>query len=270
MSSVRDVLELSRAVLANQDGFVAVLVAYMDEFGIHDNSPVLTVAAYVARPKDWRAWTKKWNAAKRPIRVFHAVDCANLKGEFKGWDGADRDKFVAKLLPVIANGGLDGVVIGIHMDEFRKAAGDNTEVRDFIGNPYAACFLWVVSVVIKKPNLYKRRIAFFHENNDYKEEALRHFDELKKIGNPNDALMSIAFGSKDDYIPLQSADILAYECNKRLRDESRSERMAWKAIDPTKSLIVARYGKHNMDKFIQGLSARISELRALGWDGTLV
>ena len=102
----------------------------MDESGIHDNSPVLTVAAYVARPKDWRVWTKKWNAAKRPIKVFHAVDCANLRGEFKGWNVADRDVLVAKILPVIANGGLEGVVIGIHMDEFRKAVGDNIELRD--------------------------------------------------------------------------------------------------------------------------------------------
>ena len=36
MSSARDVLEVSRAVLNGKDGWVAVLKAYMDESGTHD------------------------------------------------------------------------------------------------------------------------------------------------------------------------------------------------------------------------------------------
>jgi hypothetical protein len=67
----------------------------MDETGIHDGAPVVAVAAYVARPVVWRNWTKKWNAAKRPIKVFHATDCANLRGEFEGWSKEQRDSWPA-------------------------------------------------------------------------------------------------------------------------------------------------------------------------------
>jgi hypothetical protein len=41
----------------------------MDESGTHDRSPVVIVAAYVARPRAWREWTKRWNGTKRPIKV---------------------------------------------------------------------------------------------------------------------------------------------------------------------------------------------------------
>jgi len=94
-------MDLSRAVLAGQDGFVAVIKVYMDESGTHDGSPVVTVAAYYAKPKVWRDFTKDWNTRKRPIKIFHAVDCQNLENEFSGWKPKRRDEFVKQLLPVI-------------------------------------------------------------------------------------------------------------------------------------------------------------------------
>ena len=54
-------------------------------------------------------WTKEWNRTKRPIKVFHSADCANLAGEFKDWDKAKRDEFVATLLPVLPKYRLLGV-----------------------------------------------------------------------------------------------------------------------------------------------------------------
>jgi hypothetical protein len=108
MGSAKDVGQLSRAILADKDGIVAVFKVYfkvyMDESGTHDHSPVLTVGAYFARPREWQAWTKRWNVAKRPIKIFHSVDCQNLHGEFEGWSPEERDRLVANLLPVIAEG----------------------------------------------------------------------------------------------------------------------------------------------------------------------
>jgi len=71
---------------------VIVLKVAMDESGVHDGSPVIAVAAYVARPRQWQDWTKRWNVAKRPIKVMHAVDCQNLTDEFKGWLREQRDE----------------------------------------------------------------------------------------------------------------------------------------------------------------------------------
>jgi hypothetical protein len=52
------VYEISRMVLGEADGRVIVIKAAMDESGVHDNSPVLTVRAYVARPSQWQEWTR--------------------------------------------------------------------------------------------------------------------------------------------------------------------------------------------------------------------
>jgi hypothetical protein len=61
----------------------------------------VSVGAYLGTQRTWRDFTKDWNVAKRPIRVFHAVDCQNLRGEFDGWTGDERNAFVTNLLPVL-------------------------------------------------------------------------------------------------------------------------------------------------------------------------
>jgi adenine-specific DNA-methyltransferase len=163
----------------------AVLKAFIDESGIHEGSPVLTVAAYLGRQNVWRHWTKKWNVAKRPIGVVHAADAANLKGEFRDWTH-DRVAELAKtLLPIIANAEVAGMVIGIHMEEYRKAIAGHPELALLLGNPYSACFHWLVSTIIHLANEQKsdERIAFIHENNDYESESLSAFGWIEKVIN---------------------------------------------------------------------------------------
>lgn len=59
MGNAQLVYEMSRMALCEADGNVIAIKVAMDESGVHDGSPVLTVAAYVARPEQWRNWTKR-------------------------------------------------------------------------------------------------------------------------------------------------------------------------------------------------------------------
>lgn len=256
MASAQLVWELSRAFLADRPGDVAVLKAYLDESGVHDGSPVLTVAAYTAKPKTWRDWTRTWNAAKRPIRVYHAADAANLSGEFEGWEKPAMNALAARLLPVIADAEIAGVVAGIHLGEFEKATKDRPDLRGLIGHPYGACFHWLVGQIVRLQNKLgsAERIAFVHENNDHQGHALESFDWIKQNVNFGDRAISLSFGTKADYVPLQAADILAYEANKRLRDPSKPERRAWAALKPKQNVMVGYFGKDNMPWLLETLA----------------
>ncbi len=242
MTSAGDVYDLSRAILADHDGYVAVLKVYMDESGIHDGSPVLTVGAYVARPHVWRDWTRLWSVRKRPVRVFHSTDCANLRGEFKGWTPVQRDAFVAQLLPVIGDANMLSFVSGIRVHDYDGVLRSYPWLERFLGTPYTACFQWVVHEIVDgfRRNGVNDRIAFFHETNQWKQEALDCFDYLKSEYYRDESL-SLTFGDKSDYVPLQAADVLAYEGNKRLRDVKRPDRRAWTAINPNADKRLTRY-----------------------------
>jgi hypothetical protein len=273
MGSAQLVYEISRMALCESDGNVIVIKVAMDESGVHDGSPVLTVGAYVARPGLWRDWTKRWNVAKRPIKMFHAVDCANFAGEFKGWTAERRDPLVVRLLDVLRESDFPGCVIGLHMDEFRKAMAGRGDLLSTFGEPYVACFHWVVQTIINVAVEVgsQERIGFVHECNDYRQEALEAFAWIKRYGNPGHRVVGLTFAETRDYVPLQAADVLAYEGNKRLRDPSRPERRPWQALNPDGRIIAMHYGRNNMGELIDRLEkirdGRFSEIDfGSGWN----
>jgi len=237
-----------------------VLCVFMDESGIHDVSPVVTVGSYVATPKQWKLWTKDWNDAKGAIKVFHASDCEALVEEFKGWETERRNKFVANLLPVLPRFKLRGLVVGINLDDYNAAMKGRDDLRKLLGSPYTACFHWTVAEILSEAPS-NRRIAFFHETNSYRGEALEAFAALQKSHKARDRT-SLTFGSKAEYVPLQAADIIAFEGNKRLRGPlGRKPRKAWTALDNAngEARVRIKYlNRENIDWVIQ----RLEDVRA--------
>lgn len=249
------------------------LKVFMDESGVHDDAAVVAVAAYVGRPKTWRAWTKEWNKAKSPIDVFHATDCANFQGEFQGWDKTRRDLYVAKLLPIMPAHDLAGIVIGIDMNTFKKEIERHPELKQMLGEPYTACFQWAISIIMDLANQHGKgeRMKFIHETNSYRGEASRAFAFVNENINPRKIQMELAFGATADHPPLQAADVLAYEGAKFIRNPAGQLRRAWVALDPDKSrIIVRRYGPDNMGTLISTLGGYRAKLIAQGWDGKVV
>jgi hypothetical protein len=278
VASAQQVWEFSRSFLGGNPGWVIVIKIFMDETNTHDGAQVLAVGAYMSRPVHWRDWTKAWNIHKRrvpkgrkPIKVYHATDCAGFHREFDGWCKEERDAYVAQLLPVIPAHKLAGIVIGIDIPTFTKSMRPHPEVLEMFGTPYAACFQWAVSFLMDFATKYGsgERMAFVHEINDFKEDALKAFTFVQEFINPRKIPMTIGFGSKDDYPPLQSADVLAYEGAKFMaKPADRPERRAWTALDPDKKRIfVLRYAKPNMDDLVKRVSDFRQALLEAGWDG---
>jgi hypothetical protein len=83
--------------------------------------------------------------------------------------------------------------------------------------------------------------------------------------------MTLSFGSKADYPPLQAADLFAYEGGKFMKNSSGTPREAWIALDPNKNrLIVRRFAKENTSELIRLLTEFREKLLAAGWDGKVV
>ena len=257
-----------------------MLKTFLDETGVHDDAEMVAVAGYVSRPKCWRDWTTDWNqrkrnvpAGRRPIKVFHATDCANYRDEFEGWTKEERDPYVAQLLPTMPAHELAGIVIGVNLHDLAAAVNAYPELLEMFGTPYTACLQWAISIIVDIATTRGKgeRMVFVHEVNAYKGEALKAFDYIQKYLNPRGIPMTMGFGSKTDYPPLQAADILAYEGGKFLKNPNGKLRRAWTALDPTKVRIIARrYARDNMPELIRLTKAFREKLLAQGWDGKIV
>lgn len=233
---------------------------FIDESGTHNDADVVTVAAYAGRPKAWREWSAEWRKAKKPIKVFHAVEAANRTGEFEGWTPEQRTELVKKLLPIIASHRVAGAVIGLNKTEFKKATEGRKDLHEALGSPYTTCFHWLVQSLLEllKHNKRTESLKFIHEQNSYEEEARGAFDFIKESANPNKVPMSLVFGGKQEQMPLQSADILAYEGNHRFRDPDKPERPPWTILKP--KIVAVQFGKDNMAKLVESLARATEEI----------
>lgn len=257
MGSAVLVEQLSRHFLAGRDGAVFVLKMYLDESGTHDDSPVIVVAGYIARPSHWGRWTTDWNRAKGRIRVFHSAQCNQFKGEFEGWSRDGRDNLVKGLIKVIADHEMVGVAVGMDLDAFVQAVSGYPKVVALFQEPYGACFQWLLMTTLIHLNRYEpgRPLALVHEVNDYKQIALNAFEWAKnwsKEAGLSNELVSLTFGDKATYPPLQSADVLAYEANRLLRNPEKHDRPSWKALNPSgNNLIVQHFEKKDMPDIVK-------------------
>lgn len=268
MGSARFAWELCRAALADGDGLAVMLKIYMDESGTHDGSPVVSVSAYSARPKTWQEFTKRWNVAKRPIGVFHSTDCEALRSEFKGWSAEQRNELVARLLPTLDYADIRGIAVAINMNDFNAVAGKNDLFKRAFGSAYATCFQMAVHAVFDEVERIgiQDQIAFFHEDNDYEAEALSAFNFAKSKRKRHKSKVSITFAPKDKFVPLQAADVLAFESNKRARNQSRPARRSLTAMDPRGERLSLRIiDKSKMESVLKNLLVTIDEVSAFGY-----
>jgi hypothetical protein len=266
MASARNVWELSRAVLNDRDGYVIVLRIFMDESGTHDGSDVVAVAAYIGKPKEWQRFTKAWNIAKRPIKVFHSVDCQNLAEEFDGWNPKDRDSLVARLLPTLATHNLIGLAVAINMRDLDVALRGKPHLGELFGSAYGLCFHCVVQSVIEtvEKNSNNQSLSFVHETNDFQVEALEAFSEIKKSRKRHSGGMAIAFADKDKFVPLQAADVLAYEANKKCRNPSKPvNRRSLEALGKG-TISIRAFTAENMPWLVSRLEVIAEEVKTFG------
>ena len=73
----------------------------------------------------------------------------------------------------------------------------------------------------------KEKVAFvFEQQHQFEDIATAGFQILKDVLDPENRLTSITFGSKEDYIPLQAADLLAFYARRILTHQMQGK--AWR------------------------------------------
>lgn len=232
--AARSAYEFGRSFLGHQRGIVAVIEVFMDESGIHDGAPAVTSSAVWARPSVWRKWTADWQKALHPIKIFHASECHGRKGEWRNATRPERDEKVLRLLPLFPKHKLSGRFAGVHLDAFMQCMRDEPDILREFGNPYFACIHWAFRRVCEQAEKHHvGRIAFVHEVSDAKADVLHAFDYTKR--HFPRLQMTLGFGSKEEYVPLQAADLLAYEGYKFLEGGS-VERKPMTVLEPVKDV----------------------------------
>ena len=197
------------------------ITAYIDESGTHAGSETIAVAGFLGKPDEWGAFTVYWSEvlAHFGIPVFHMKDFAHRRSVFTGWTEDRRQSLLGTLLEVIDQHVLGSVGTVFTLRDYNAVF--QGEVRRKTGGPYGLAMVMVVQdvAVLVRPLFGDPHVRYVLESGaeGFGQVAKAFSDNLR---DPNRArqlrLLSLDFRSKADAIPLQAADLLAYELRLHL------------------------------------------------------
>jgi hypothetical protein len=210
-----------------------MLEAYIDE---SYNSRTFCVGGWLAPVEKWSVIQKSWKQRVdfersmsikkgfRPISRYHASDCSSLKAEFdrsKGWDEARQIRFSKKLLEIISKHKPIGIVMGGSVDDYLHHFVDDNTPKKWKDGLYKFCICVVMDQIAEVMSAYfpEEKVTVYYDRGKFSGMADKAFRSMKD--DPRNADVSKYFVTMapmgwEDCIPLQPADLLAFEGLKRV------------------------------------------------------
>lgn len=184
----------------------------------------LAVTGYVASFEQWIELEKQWTKILAHYKIpgpFHMTDFIARKDKFANdWPDEKRNKFIGRLAETAEQYTIAGIGCCILRSDYEAGLPPDLVAR--WGDPYFFLTFSFLSVLLGAPKRYplpfpKPLYCLFDRKKGFVEGASRVFYSMKDAKHdPNGMLGDMAFGAKDDYIPLQAADLLVYATARQM------------------------------------------------------
>lgn len=216
-----------------------MLSVYLDDTGNDGRSAALMLAGYVAREGQWEAFIEEWQAEldREPkIECFHMV-AAEAQSEAP-WDQMTRGEVTARVEQFAAippKHAIAGLTSAIMLADFDARAPARSKVRS--EDPlYAALMMSVQSMAqIHSEVGLDEGMSFVFDKPSSKKGERRLKDAfgalyVLTVGMPGyeglDDIKGISFWDDRDMLPLQAADLLAWQMHRRIQEPDKPQRKA--------------------------------------------
>ncbi len=214
------------------------LESYMDDAGSHNGAPVSVIAGYFGGHQRWKPFQDEWEKVllKYGTEEFHAFkfwkrdDKRQRVGEYKGWSDRKADDYIDELLTIIENSTrIFPFAVGVQNSEWDKQPIANRRIfsgasRKYpSGKPSKSMFLAFQRCVIRVADYCKSGIkaSYFYDDDHGKNSAWASicYSNLKDYFKKRDpdihsSMGDITMADGDIAVPLQAADLLAYQTKK--------------------------------------------------------
>jgi len=202
---------------------VPIAVAYFDETGMRDGSPVFGLAGWVAHTRRWRQFSDAWRRILRAagVSVFHMVDFAHSQGEFKGWSDKKRLSVIRRLCGIAESRTFAGVARAVEADAYRSLVAKAAPELRFPAEPYVFCFQCCLEqlVTMCDPRLPPASIDIVLEQAGGIVGMTRARYEELRSRRPEWAVFGELRFEPKERPALQAADLLVYEMQKYIREK---------------------------------------------------
>lgn len=199
---------------------------YCDESydGNAKNPTYFTVSGFFSDQPTWEEVEEEWDEVNRRygVKGFHATKLNGRIGEYEGWCKTKQCEYSAELLSVINRQKKRMVAYNcaVRGDAYRRII--SLDGQNKMGHPWLLCFQSCIAMVAKHmetlPAEDKVSVVFGRENR-FEGMAVSAFGQMteNQLFPYRHRLMTCTPGNPNVILPLQVADLLAYEYYRRMR-----------------------------------------------------
>jgi hypothetical protein len=199
-----------------------MLLSFNDDSGTHDAAKVMLLCGFLASAEIWGKLEQSWHAVlQKPewpsiINAFHAADCVNGDGEFRGWTYPQRLAIFGDLVNVIISFPLLAIGAAVIVDDFKALTVQDREFfkKDKKATPLEFVFhLQMQQIIHRGVDLNpaeKIGVVFENSNRETQSRFLDLYIDYRDGFYLGERLTGSALFLEKKYPHLQAADILAY------------------------------------------------------------
>jgi hypothetical protein len=198
---------------ARIDGHFVVLKAFFDDSGTHLESDVAVMAGLIAPEDEWATLETEWRIALDDlgIRKMHMASCENARRDFAGWDRDRRDRAIARFCGIILKRNACMLISAVSRSTWNAVAPYTLLGKRFaqpIDYCFNACMRYAMQTIRGSVGREPVAITF-----DGREESLGYWQRLASAYEEvwPERVAGFAFGNMEKVLPLQAADMIAYE-----------------------------------------------------------
>ncbi len=199
-----------------------MLTAYCDASGTHAGSQVLTVSGLLSTPAQWELLAKEWRQVLGAYGLpdFHASDCASGGGVFKdrsAWPHELRLSLHRRLGEIVAKRALSRLWAVVVIEDYVSMFGDVDREKKWAFGICAGCCAGQAAFHAFGTG---SAIPFVFDRGDrHGQLAFDAFRQMDQFG-----MGSLEQGNRREILPLQAADLHAYEVYRYFSDQVLSSK----------------------------------------------
>lgn len=200
-----------------------MLTAYFDDSGTHASSAIVLIAGVYGHPNQFEYLSNLWGEhlrapcpGKLAISKFHMTECQAGEGEFFGWKRIEREYLSSELTEAMIKTGIRGYCSAVDRRSWDKYV--QGELRRASGDAETICIISTFTGMVRQAALSAPGhdlTLIFDDRPQKKHNIERIYDVYKASANavPHPAdIVSVGFASSKKTVPLQAADLFAWEC----------------------------------------------------------
>jgi hypothetical protein len=195
-----------------------MLECFLDDSGTHDGSRVLGWGAMSGDKLRLDELDLKWKARladpcdgrKPPIKKFHSWDLYHGRGEFSGYNEAEKDRTRYNFRTIATDLKLTWFFYGISMDAWKKVAADH-KVLGQVFTAESFILAGLFKKICEEAHKYGEPIAFFINQERFTPELVTNIKVAIEKAKVPDQFVSYTGAPVKGVTGLQAADLVAHE-----------------------------------------------------------